>query len=66
MLGKSGVTDIKDRVPRFTVRVAVADTFPEVTVINTLPGEIALAKPPLSTVAADESDELQITRVLMS
>jgi hypothetical protein len=66
MLGISGVTDMKDRVAGFTVRVVVADTIPEVTVITVLPGEIALARPSLSTVAADESDELQITRVLIS
>ncbi len=66
MLGISGVTDTKDKVAGFTVRVVAADTYPEVTVITVLPGEIALAKPPLSTVAANESDELQITHVLIS
>jgi hypothetical protein len=66
MLGITGVTDMKERVARFTVRATVADTLPEVTAITALPAEIAFAKPPLSTVAADESDELQITRVLMS
>jgi hypothetical protein len=66
MLGISGVTDMKERVAGFTVRATAADTLPEVTVITALPGEIAFAKPPLSTVAADESDELQITRVLRS
>jgi hypothetical protein len=66
MLGISGVTDMKDRVAGFTVRVAVADSFPEITVITVLPGEIAFAMPLLSTVATDESEELQITRVLRS
>lgn len=66
MLEISGGIDMKDRVAGFTVRIALADTFSEVTVITVLPGEIALAKPPLSIVAADESDELQIARVLIS
>ncbi len=61
-----GITDMKDRVAGFTVRVADADSFPEVTVITVLPGEIAFAMPSLSTVAADESDEFQLTRVLIS
>jgi hypothetical protein len=66
MLRISGVTDMEDRIAEFTVSAAVADKFPEVTVITALPGETALAKPPLSIITADESDELQITRVLIS
>jgi len=61
MLGLAGATEIEDRVAEFTVRLALPEILPEVAVMAAMPAATAVARPLLSTVAADILDELQVT-----
>jgi hypothetical protein len=66
MLGLAGVTDMEMRVAAVTVRVVFPEIVPRVAVILGIPAAAAVAKPMLSTVAADVLDELQITCLVIS
>jgi hypothetical protein len=66
MLGLAGVTDKEARVAEVTVRVLLPEIVPEVAVMVAVPGAMALARPLLSTVAADVLDELQMTCIVIS
>jgi len=66
MLGLAGATEIEDRGAEFTVRLALPEILPEVAVMAVLPAATAVARPLLSTVAADVLDELQVTCAVMA
>jgi hypothetical protein len=66
MLGVAGVTDMEDRIAEVTVRVAFPETLPEVAVMVVVPIAMAVARPLLSTVATDVSEELQVTCELIT
>jgi hypothetical protein len=65
-LGLAVVTDIKDRTAGSTVRFVLPKIVPEVAVMVTVPGAMAVAKPLRSTVANDVLDEVQMTCVVIS
>ena len=65
MLGSIGVTEIEDSKD-VTVRVCLPETNPEVAVMIAVPGATAVAKPLLLIVATDGSDEVQVTRLVIS
>jgi hypothetical protein len=70
MLELTGVTETKNRVAEVTV-TAVApeigpEIFPEVAVMTTTPGEMAVPRPLLLTVANAVLEEVQVTRVVIS
>jgi hypothetical protein len=73
MLGLAGVRDMEDRAADVTVRVVLAEELElekllgvvEAAVIIVVPGEMAVARPPLSIVATDVFDELQVTSVFI-
>jgi hypothetical protein len=48
------------------VRVVDPDTLPEMAMIVAVPTETPLARPLLSTIATDVSDEIQVTLVVIS
>ena len=48
-----------------TVRAVFAEIFPEVAAMVAVPAETAVARPPLSTVAAAALDEVQVTWVVI-
>jgi hypothetical protein len=62
-IGAAGVTVIEDRVAGVTVRVALPSIPPELAVMVTVPGEMAVARPVLSIVATAGFDELHVTCV---
>ncbi|MGA2160530.1 MAG: hypothetical protein ABSG90_15110 [Dehalococcoidia bacterium] len=57
---------MEDKVPEVTVRVVFPETVPEVAVMVAVPAARAVAKPLLSTVIIEVSDELQLTSLLIS
>ncbi len=65
-LGLPGVTDKEVKVAEVTVRVLLPEILPEVAVMMAVPAAMAVAKPPLVTVATDGLDELQVTCVVKS
>ena len=65
-LGLAGVTDIEDKVARFTRKVVFPESLLEVAVTVAVPGATAEARPLLLTVATDASDEIQVTCVVIS
>jgi hypothetical protein len=65
-LGLAVVTDIKDRTAGSTVRFVLPKIVPEVAVMVTKPGAMAVTNPLLSTVANDVLDEVQMTCVVIS
>jgi hypothetical protein len=65
-LGFAGVMDIEDRVARFTLKVVFPEMFPEVAAMVVVPDATVVAKPLPSTVATDELEEVQATRVVIS
>jgi hypothetical protein len=74
ILGFAGVTDMEDRDAETTVRNVLPTEgsvekllgMVEVAVMVTTPGETAVARPLMLTVATDGSDELQVTCEVMS
>ena len=58
--------DIEDRVAWFTLKVVVPEILPEVAVMVVVPDATVVARPLLSTVATDESEEAQVTCVVIS
>jgi hypothetical protein len=73
MLGLAGVRDMEDRTADVTLRIVLAEEpelekllgVVETAVIIVVPGEMAVARPPLSIVATDVFDELQVTSVFI-
>ena len=74
ILGLAGVTDMEDKDAEITVRTMVPKEGPvekllgmvEVAVMVVIPGEMAVDRPLLLTVATDVLDELQVTSVVIS
>jgi hypothetical protein len=66
MLGLGGVTARDNRVAEFTVRVVLPEIPPEVAVMVVVPTETPMARPVLSIVATDVSDQPQVTCVVIS
>jgi hypothetical protein len=74
MLGLIGVTDMEDKVPAVTLRIAVHERVEvgtllgmvKVAVMVIVPGERAVAKPLPLTVATDGLDDVQVTCVDIS
>jgi hypothetical protein len=66
MVGLAGVTVMEDKVPEVTVRVVFPETVPKAAVMVAVPAARAVAKPLLSTVIIEVSDELQLTSLLIS
>ena len=74
ILGLAGVTDMEDRDAEITVRAVLPEEVAvekllgmvEVAVMVVIPGEMAVARPLLLTVATDVLDELQVTCVVIS
>ena len=67
MVGLAGVTAMEERVAEVTVRVALPETFPEVAVMVAVPSAMALTRPlPLTKIATDVSDDVQVTTELIS
>ena len=67
MVGLAGVTAMEERVAEVTVRVALPETFPEVAVMVAVPSAMALTRPlPLTTIAIDVSDDVQVTTEVIS
>jgi len=58
--------DIEDRVARFTLKVVVPEILPEVAVMVVAPDATVVARPLPSTVATDESEEVQVTCAVIS
>ena len=57
---------MEDRVAEFTVRVVLSAILPVVAVMFVVPTETPMARPVLSIVATDVSNEPQVTCVVMS
>ncbi|MDH4265164.1 MAG: hypothetical protein OEW45_05950, partial [Deltaproteobacteria bacterium] len=57
MIGSLGVTDIKTRGTAATVRFVLPEILPVVAVMFVVPTETPMARPVLSIVATDVSDE---------
>jgi hypothetical protein len=66
MLGFAGVTEIDDRVAEFPARVALPEILPEAAVMVAVPTARAVARPVLLTVATAGSEEVQVTRAVIS
>lgn len=74
MLGLADVTAMEDRGGAFTLRIVLPNELwlekllgsLEVAVMVVVPNAMAVTRPLLSTVATDGSEELQVTRVVMS
>ena len=71
MLGLAGVTVMEDMVPEVpvpepTVRVAVPWIPPNMAVMVAVPDAMPVANPLLLTVATEGSDELQVTKPVIS
>jgi len=66
MLRLGDVTARDNRVAEFTVRIVLSEILPMVAVMFVVPTETLMARPVLSIVATDVSDELQVTCVVMS
>ena len=58
--------DIDDRVARFTLKVVFPKILPEVAVMVVVPDAMVVARPLPSTVTTDESEEVQVTCVVIS
>jgi hypothetical protein len=65
-LGSAGVIVMEDRVAEVTVRVVLSEIVPEVAVMVVVPAVRAVARPLLSTTATEVSDELQVTKLVIS
>jgi hypothetical protein len=65
-LGLAGVIVMEDRVAEVTVRVVLCETAPEVAVMVVVPAVRAVARPLLLTTATEVSDELQVTKLVIS
>jgi hypothetical protein len=67
MTGLAGVKDMENWLAEVTVRVVLPETVPEVAVmVVAVPIAMAVAKPLLSTVAANGLEELQVTCIVIS
>ena len=65
-IGLIGVTDMEDRVAEVTARGVLPEIPPEVAVMMLVPAALAVARPPLLTLATDEFDEAHETCVVIS
>ena len=65
-IGLVGVADMEDRVAEVTARAVFPEIPPEVAVMVLGPAAMAVARPPLVTLATDEFDEAHETCVVIS
>ena len=62
----TGATDTEERVAEVTVKVVLPEIPPELAVMMRLPAAMAVARPPLVTVATAGFDDPQVTCMVIS